>query len=138
MASSLSNRWVRGNLLVTVLILLVAETLLMLYTVNASYASAQQTLRGELALLSSRYLTVQDAPARERAALLRTMVQETAADEFSVYSMQLLDEDGGLYATSEGFLPQQRPLTGDAEEKTDSAVFAAPEDFKMRSGRAHV
>ena len=134
MARGLSNRWVRGNLLVTILILLVAETLLMLYTVNASYASARQTLRGEIALLSGRYLSVQDSSVRERAALLRTMVQETAADEFSVYTMQLLDEDGGLYATSEGFLPQQRPDTaeGDRKDGSENYVFEPqPEDFRL-------
>lgn len=136
MARGLSNRWVRGNLLVTILILLLAETLLMLYTVNTGYDTAQQTLRSEIALLSGRYLTAQDAPARERAALLRTMVQETAADETAVYALQLLDEDGGLYATSEGFLPQQRPaaqlLTDGVQTEVEADTFTAPpEDFEL-------
>lgn len=126
MTRGLSNRWVRGNLLVTILILLVAETLLMLYTVNASYASAQQLLRGEIALLSGRYQTVQEGSARERAALLRTMVQEIAADDHAVYTMQLLDMDGGLYATSEGFLPMQGP------------VVIAPENAMMTGAAADI
>ncbi len=126
MTSGLSNRWVRGNLLVTVLILLVAEALLMLYTVNASYASAQQTLHGEIALLSSRYQTVQDSSARERAALLRTMVQEIAADDAVVYAMELLDEEGALYATSEGFLPGQGPAS-----EAQAAKSTPPADFTM-------
>ncbi len=109
MTRGLSNRWVRGNLLVTILILLAAEALLMLYTVNSSFGSAQQMLRNELLLFSGRYETVQTAPARERAGLLRTLLQEAAADDSAVYTMQLLDEEGALYATSEGFLPSQSP-----------------------------
>lgn len=103
----LSNRWVRGNLLLTSLLLLAAEILLMLYTVNNSYAAAYQTLRSELALLTIRLESVQTAPARERAALLRTLVQEAAADTGAGYTLQLLDADGGLYATSAVFLPGQ-------------------------------
>ncbi len=103
--NGLSNRWVRSNLLITILILLAAEILLMFYTVNASYSAAYQTLRSEIALLSSRFTAVETASERERSALLRTMVQEVAARQDAAYTLQLLDAQGGLYATSDGFLP---------------------------------
>ncbi len=117
MINGLSNRWVRSNLLVTILLLLAVEILLMVYTVNANYSKAYQTLRSEIALLSSRFDAVETAPERERAALLRTMVQEAAASQDAVYTLQLLDENGRLYATSDGFLPD-----------ADAPV---PEDFSL-------
>ncbi len=127
MTNGLSNRWVRGNLLVTALLLIIAEILLMLYTVNNSYAVAYQSLRSEIALLSGRFDTVLSASERERAALLRAMVQEAAADDSTVYTLQLLDENGSLYATSDGFLPVQS-LPNQPEETEQTA---APEDFTL-------
>lgn len=144
MSSGLSNRWFRGNLLATVLVLLAAEALLLLYTVNSTYSSAVQTLRSEITLLSGRYSTVQQLSSRERASLLRTFLQEKALDDSADYTLQLLDEDGLLYASSEGFLPAQQTwmyeeLTPQAlelamrseipAEQLTQAVFRVPEDF---------
>ena len=105
--NSLSNRWVRTNLLVTSLLLLTVEALLMLYTVSGSYETVRQTLRSELTLIEGRFETVGTADSGEKTALLHTLVQETAADTDAVYTLQLLDEQGSLYATSDGLLPTQ-------------------------------
>ena len=105
--NSLSNRWVRTNLLVTSLLLLTVEALLMLYTVSGSYQTVRQTLRSELTLIGGRFETVSTAGSGEKTALLHTLVQETAADADAVYTLQLLNENGDLYATSDGLLPGQ-------------------------------
>lgn len=130
--AGLSNRWVRGNLLLTALLLLAAEVLLMLYTVNNSYAAASQALRGEIALLSIRFETVRGASERERAALLRTLVQEIGPASDRAYTLQLLDASGAVYATSDGFLPQAAETLAwqsdalTAENAPDAAANALP------------
>lgn len=146
MSSGLSNRWVRGNLLVTVLILLVAEALLMLYTVNSTFSAVLQSLHGEIALLSGRYETVRMLSLRERTAMLRGIVQEAAMDDSAVFNLQLLDENGMIYASSEGFLPDQQmwdevkltPQILELAQRSDiepeqllEAVNTVPQDFTL-------
>lgn len=124
MNNGLSNRWVRGNLLLTALFLLGAEALLMLYTVNNSYAAAQQSLQSELTLISSRLEASQNDSVRTRGSVLRTLVQETAENREATYILELRDENGRLYATSEGFYPQDEARQADAPEDFRQAVLA--------------
>ncbi len=98
--TGLSNRWVRGNLLVMAGFLLVVEAFLMLYAINSSLTVARQTLRSELVMLNARFSTVADGTAWQRDTLLRTLVQEYASQPDTDYVLQLLDGEGQVYAAS--------------------------------------
>ena len=104
MKSGITRRWLRGSLLITVLIVLAAEAMFLYNYSRSYYNSVQQTMYRRFSSVSGQLKmytgdTVQNAAA-SRSLALRRMVEQFADKE--KYEFMLLDSYGGVIATSSG------------------------------------
>ena len=104
MRSGITRRWLRGSLLITVLLLLAAEAMFLYSYTRSYYNSVQQTMYRRFSSVSGQLKmytgdTVQSTAAA-RSLALRRMVEQFADKE--KYEFMLLDSYGGVIASSSG------------------------------------
>ena len=104
MRSGITRRWLRGNLLITVLVVLLAEAMFLYSYTRGYYSSVQQimyrrfsSVTGQLKMYTGD--TAQSAAA-SRSLALRRMVEQFADKD--KYEFMLLDSYGGVIASSSG------------------------------------
>ena len=104
MRSGITRRWLRGNLLITVLVVLLAEAMFLYTYTRSYYGSVQQimyrrfsSVTGQLKMYTGD--TAQSAAA-SRSLALRRMVEQFADKD--KYEFMLLDSYGGVIASSSG------------------------------------
>ena len=104
MRSGITRRWLRGNLLITVLLVLLAEVMFLHSYTRSYYNSVQQTMyrrfssvTGQLKVYTAD--TVYSAAANRSMALRRMVEQYSDKDK---YEFMLLDSYGGVIASSSG------------------------------------
>ena len=104
MRSGITRRWLRGNLLITVLLVLLAEAMFLYSYTRSYYNSVQQTMyrrfssvTGQLKVYTAD--TVYSAAANRSMALRRMVEQYSDKDK---YEFMLLDSYGGVIASSSG------------------------------------
>ena len=104
MRSGITRRWLRGNLLITVLVVLLAEVMFLYSYTRSYYGSVQQimyrrfsSVTGQLKMYTGD--TAQSAAA-SRSLALRRMVEQFADKD--KYEFMLLDSYGGVIASSSG------------------------------------
>ena len=104
MRSGITRRWLRGNLLITVLLVLLAEAMFLHSYTRSYYNSVQQTMyrrfssvTGQLKVYTAD--TVYSAAANRSMALRRMVEQYSDKDK---YEFMLLDSYGGVIASSSG------------------------------------
>ena len=115
--SSITRRWVRGSLLVTVLLLLVIEGMFLYSTVHGYYDGVQQNMYQRFSSISGQLKVYSgDTPQRtsaSRSLALRRMVEQFADKD--KYEFMLLDGEGSVIASTSG---------------TSAAGIIVPEDFE--------
>ena len=104
MRSGITRRWLRGNLLITVLIVLLAEAMFLYSYTRGYYNSIQQTMYRRFSSVSGQLKmytgdTAQSTAATRSVALRRMVEQFTDKDK---YEFMLLDSYGGVIASSSG------------------------------------
>ena len=104
MRSGITRRWLRGSLLITVLLVLLAETMFLYNYTRGYYNSVQQTMYRRFSSVSGQLKmytgdTVQST-ASIRSMALRRMVEQFADKD--KYEFMLLDSYGGVIASSSG------------------------------------
>lgn len=67
MNSSITRRWVRGSLLITILVLVAAETVFLYFTVTMNYDSVRRALESRVSTIITQ-LSVGDTQTEEGAA----------------------------------------------------------------------
>ena len=104
MRSGITRRWLRGNLLITVLVVLLAEAMFLYSYTRGYYSSVQQimyrrfsSVTGQLKMYTGD--TAQSAAASRSLALRRMVEQFSDKDK---YEFMLLDSYGGVIASSSG------------------------------------
>ena len=104
MRSGITRRWLRGNLLITVLVVLLAEAMFLYSYTRSYYGSVQQimyrrfsSVTGQLKMYTGD--TAQSAAA-SRSLALRRMVEQFADKD--KYEFMLLDSYGSVIASSSG------------------------------------
>ena len=104
MRSGITRRWLRGNLLITVLVVLLAEAMFLYSYTRSYYGSVQQimyrrfsSVTGQLKMYTGD--TAQSA-AVSRSLALRRMVEQFADKD--KYEFMLLDSYGSVIASSSG------------------------------------
>ena len=104
MRSGITRRWLRGNLLITVLLVLLVEGMFLYSNTRSYYNGVQQTMyrrfssvTGQLKMYTGD--TAQSA-ASTRSLALRRMVEQFADKD--KYEFMLLDNYGGVIASSSG------------------------------------
>lgn len=121
MRSGITRRWLRGNLLITVLVVLLAEVMFLYSYTHGYYSSVQQimyrrfsSVTGQLKMYTGD--TAQSAAA-SRSLALRRMVEQFADKD--KYEFMLLDSYGGVIASSSG---------------TDAEGIVSSKDFEQALG----
>ena len=121
MRSGITRRWLRGNLLITVLVVLLAEVMFLYSYTRSYYGSVQQimyrrfsSVTGQLKMYTGD--TAQSAAVRRSLALRRMVEQFADKDK---YEFMLLDSYGGVIASSSG---------------TDAEGIVSSRDFEQALG----
>ena len=104
MRSGITRRWLCGSLLITVLLVLLAETMFLYNYTRSYYNSVQQTMYRRFSSVSGQLKmytgdTVQSTAATRSVALRRMVEQFADKDK---YEFMLLDSYGGVIASSSG------------------------------------
>ena len=112
-ATSINQRWVRGSLLLTVLVLLLAEGLFLYSSYTNLYGGVQRAMENRFSTIEGRLQatgTAGDAAvtSESRAQTLRRTVEQF--DEKDKFEFMLLDSSGVILANSSGI--RSRDLTG--------------------------
>ena len=124
MRSGITRRWLRGNLLITVLLVLLAEAMFLYSYTRSYYNSVQQTMyrrfssvTGQLKVYTAD--TVYSAAANRSMALRRMVEQYSDKDK---YEFMLLDSYGGGIASSSGTTMLRTKYRPDIMEKIRMAA----------------
>ena len=121
MRSGITRRWLRGNLLLTVLLVVLVEAMFLYSYTRSYYNGVQQTMMRRFSSISGQLKmytgdTAQKAAASRSVALRRMVEQFSDKDKFE---FMLLDSYGGVIASSSGT---------DAESIVTAKDFADAQD----------
>lgn len=103
--TSITRRWLRGSLLITVLVVVLAESLFLYSSYEGLYGGAKQAILNRFSTIEGRLQATGtagdsgDTQASRSQALRRTVEQFEEKDKFE---FMLLDSSGGVLATSSG------------------------------------
>ena len=139
-SSSIIRRWVRGSLLITVLVLVLAEGLFLYYSYNDLYGGVERAVENRFSTVVGRLPATGTAgdmavTAESRGQVLRRVVEQF--DEKDKFEFMLLDNQGVILATSSGTMNRDltngtdygRALT--AANGLGSAIFTTPQGERV-------
>lgn len=104
-SSSIIRRWIRGSLLITVLVMVLAEGLFLYYSYNDLYGGVERAVENRFSTVVGRLQATGTAgdtntTAESRGQVLRRVVEQF--DEKDKFEFMLLDAQGVILATSSG------------------------------------
>ncbi len=136
MRSGITRRWLRGNLLLTVLLLVLVEGMFLYSYTRSYYNGVQQTMvrrfssiTGQLKMYTGD--TAQKASASRSVALRRMVEQFSDKDK---YEFMLLDSYGGVIASSSGTDAEGIVTQSDFEQAQDAVDGMGVALYKTQSG----
>lgn len=109
--NSITKRWVKGSLALTICLLLASEILVAMLTVNQYYNGVRQAIMTRINTLNGQLSVTESLPEEERQAVLHNLV--TDFDETDKFELMLLDSRGSAVATSSGFMPAENTAAPD-------------------------
>ncbi len=116
---TITRRWVRGSLLVTILVLLIAEGVFVFYLNSYYYSGARTAIMTRVNTLTGQLSALSSASDAERSSTLRRMAEEfTEKDKFE---FMLINTLGRVVSTSSGFVPDYLESLDDFEKAKKSA-----------------
>ncbi len=98
MKTSITRRWIKGNILVTATILILAEIVLSIFIVSSYYDDTRQALITRLENVSGQLLVAGSVAPNERASTLNRMVEEFS--EANKFEFMLIGHDGNIVSSS--------------------------------------
>ena len=111
MNSSITRRWVRGSLLITILVLVAAETVFLYFTVTMNYDSVRRALESRVSTIITQ-LSVGDTQTEEgRGVLLRRMLEQFS--EKDKFELMLVNSAGRVAVSTTGAAPVQTETPAD-------------------------
>lgn len=133
--NSITKRWVRGSLLVTVLMCFVAEAVFLYYSVTTYYDGARRALSTRAATIIVQLNASSAQSGESRGVFLRRMVEQFA--EKDRFELMLVSATGRTVVTSTGYTPEgavagedfRRAVAGATGE--GSAVYRTAMDEKV-------
>ncbi len=109
--NSITKRWVRGSLLITILVLLMAQVIFIWSIINNYYSSAQFLLENRAqTVLTQLDLSDTDSDAAKALVLRRLVEQFTDKDKFE---LMLLNNDGNIVLSSSGYVSSSTDIPPD-------------------------
>ena len=136
MRSGITRRWLRGNLLITVLLVLLAEVMFLYSYTHSYYNSVQQTMYRRFSSIAGQLKvytgdTAQSA-ASARSLALRRMVEQFADKD--KYEFMLLDNYGAVIASSSGTDADGIVTGTDFEQAQNAADGLGGAVYRTQSG----
>ena len=98
---SITVRWLYSSLLITFIVLAIAETVFMLYTYNSSYNYVKQAIESRISTIDGRLQSKRDSSSEERELYVKLLMEEFG--EKDKFEFMLLNNEGLAVATSSGF-----------------------------------
>ena len=136
MRSGITRRWLRGNLLITVLIVLLAEAMFLYSYTRGYYNSIQQTMYRRFSSMSGQLKMytgdTAQSTASTRSVALRRMVEQFADKD--KYEFMLLDSYGGVIASSSGTSAEGIVTGTDFEQAQEAADGLGMAVYRTQSG----
>ena len=102
--SSITRRWIRGSLLVTVLLVMVIEGMFLYSTVHGYYDGVEQSMYRRFSSISGQ-LKVYSGDTFQRTAASRSLALRRMVEQFAdkdKYEFMLLDGQGNVIASTSG------------------------------------
>ncbi len=112
--NSITKRWVRGSLMFTLAVVLVAEGIFLYFTVTGYYNYVGNAIRSQLSPLRSQLSLYTAENATEKSLRLFRAVEQF--EEKSRFTLELIDANGYVVLTSSGVLPVQKEVPSDVRE----------------------
>ena len=136
MRSGIPRRWLRGSLLITVLLVLLAEAMFLYSYTRSYYNSVQQTMYRRFSSVSGQLKMytgdTAQSTAATRSVALRRMVEQFADKD--KYEFMLLDSYGGVIASSSGTDADGIVTQSDFEQAQDAVDGMGVALYKTQSG----
>ena len=136
MRSGITRRWLRGSLLITVLLVLLVESMFVYNFGRSYYNSVQQTMMRRFSSINGQLKmytgdTVQST-ASIRSMALRRMVEQFADKD--KYEFMLLDSYGGVIASSSGTSADGIVTGTDFEQAQEASDGLGVAVYRTQSG----
>ena len=101
--NSITKRWIKGSLLIIILLLVLAEVFLTMSFRNSYYAEVETALTNRINTINGTLSASGNTSQTDKEKLLFNLTYDFA--ETDKFELMLLDENGHLLATSSGFAP---------------------------------
>lgn len=136
MHSGITRRWLRGSLLITLLLVLAAESMFIYSVTRGYYNSAQQTMYRRFSSITGQLKMYTGDTAQRtssnRSLALRRMVEQFADKD--KYEFMLLDSYGNVIASSSGTDADGIVTSSDFEQAQEASDGMGVSRYKTQSG----
>lgn len=144
---SITKRWLRGSLLITVLILALAESLFLYFCYQNLYGGVERAMESRFSTFIGRLQATgtagdSDSNAASRAQSLRRTVEQF--EEKDKFEFMLLDQNGVVLATSSGIINENLTDGTDyyralvSSDGVGRAIFRTPDGERVMAVTALV
>lgn len=132
MSSSITKRWVKGSLVTTITVLVVAMAFLFVYVRNSYYSAADNVILSRVNTINGTLAASSGQSDSERTSLLYTMTEEfTEKDKFE---FMFIGTNGKILSTSTGFMPSDEMHLEDIKLAQKSADGIATNTYRTSLG----
>ena len=132
MRSSITRRWIRGNLIIIIGILIITEALAGFFIRNSYYTAATNAILSRVNTISGTLTASSGMSDAEKNRLLYTMSEEfTEKDKFE---FMFIGDDGSILTTSTGFMPDDDMHISDVLEAQESDNGIATGTYRTSLG----
>lgn len=131
--NSITKRWARGSLLFTIIVLLLAESVFVYFTMNSNYENVRRALSSRATALVTQLSAteVQSGGTGRGVALRRMLEQFTDKDKFE---LMLLDYSGSIAASTAGYVAQNTDTLPDFQIASASASDMGDAVYRSSTG----
>lgn len=123
--NSITRRWVRGSLLITILVMLLAVAVVIYFSINTTYDSARRAVQTRVTTILNQFSASDAQTSEARGIMLRRMIEQfSEKDKFEVL---LLTSGGQIAVSSSGSTEESRAVADDyfAARAADSGATSS-------------
>ena len=136
MRSGITRRWLRGSLLITVLLVLLVEVMFLYSATRSYYNGVQQTMYRRFSSITGQ-LKMYTGETSQKTAASRSVALRRMVEQFSdkdKYEFMLLDSYGGVIASSSGTDAEGIVTHTDFEQAQDAVDGQGIAIYRTQSG----
>ena len=138
MRSGITRRWLKGSLLITVLLVLLVEVMFLYSSTRSYYNGVQQTMYRRFSSITGQ-LKMYNGDTAQKTAASRSVALRRMVEQFSdkdKYEFMLLDSYGNVIASSSGTDAEGIVTSTDFEQAQDAVDGQSVAVYRTQSGEA--